>query len=248
MLSTGAWDGVDAGVLARLLDLPAVHALEETTSALDEAHRLAAAGAASGTLVLAERQTAGRGRDGRRWASHARSGIWLALVERPAPGTLAHLLSLRVGLRLAPVLERWTVAHIQLKWPNDLYVGAGKLAGILAEARWRDARVEWVAIGVGVNAVLPPEYPGAASLTPGARRAEVLAEMVPAIRAAAAARGELARRELEAYARRDAAAGRRCSAPAPGVVRGINAAGELVIQGYDGETLHRAGSLVLEGS
>lgn len=238
-------DGVGAAQLARLLDLPRVELLERTTSTLDVAHRLAAEGAAAGTLVIAEEQTAGRGRAGRRWASAPGAGLWLTLIERPADASALEVLSLRLGLRAARVLDRFAASPVRLKWPNDLYVGVGKLAGILVEARWRDGRPDWTAIGFGLNVVAPTHVTPAAGLRPGTSRIEVLAELVPALRAAATARGGLGEEELQAFAERDLARGRRCSAPAAGIVRGIDARGALLVES-DQVRACREGSLVLQ--
>ncbi len=100
-------------------------------------------------------------------------------------------MSLRLGLRAARALDRYAESPVRLKWPNDLYVADGKLAGILVEARWRANRIDWVAIGIGVNVRAPTDVENAASLEPGADRVDVLAELVPALRAAAQARGPL---------------------------------------------------------
>ena len=124
--------------------------LESTTSTLDVAHRIAAEGAPAGTLVVANEQTAGRGRDGKSWQSSPGTGIWLTLIERPTSSSGLDVLSLRVGLAAAEALDRFAPEPIRLKWPNDLYIDRGKLAGILVEARWREGSVEWIAIGLGV--------------------------------------------------------------------------------------------------
>ena len=137
--------------MQRALDLPRVEILETTRSTLDVAHRLASQGAPSGTLVIADEQTAGRGRDGKNWQSSAGAGLWLTLIERPKDVSGLDVLSLRVGLVSAEALDRFASEPIRLKWPNDLYVDRGKLAGILVEARWREQAVEWVAIGELVN-------------------------------------------------------------------------------------------------
>ena len=220
---------------------------ESIGSTLDVAHTLGAAGASAGTLVLAEQQTAGRGRSGRRWASAPGSGIWLTLIERPSDPAAVEVLSLRVGLRAAAALDRWAAEPVRLKWPNDLYCEGGKLAGILIEARWREQRLDWVAIGLGVNVRPPAEMPSAAALHHARSRVEVLAELVPALRAAATARGPLTERELVAYAERDLARGRACVEPAAGVVQGIDAHGSLVVRTPAGDVACRAGSLVFEG-
>jgi BirA family biotin operon repressor/biotin-[acetyl-CoA-carboxylase] ligase len=243
------WFGVGGEELARELDLPQVTAVQRVGSTMDAAHALAAAGAPAGTLVIAEEQQAGRGRGGRVWRSSPRAGIWMTLLERPRTAAGLDVLSLRVGLRLAPVLERWTTGPVSLKWPNDLFVGQQKLAGVLIEARWRGARADWVAIGVGINLVSDADEPdepeaGRAGLV-GVDARLALAEILPAVRAAAFATGPLTASELAGFADRDLARGQLLSAPTAGTARGISAAGELLVETASGVTLCRAGSLVL---
>lgn len=230
--------------LAHALSLPQVAAFETIGSTMDEAHRLASEGAAAGSLVIAERQEAGRGRSGKRWHSAPRAGIWATIVERPRDPKAIEVLSLRIGLRLARVLERWVDAPIALKWPNDLFVDGRKLAGVLIEARWRDRRPDWVAIGVGVNLVVPEGQSEAAALR-GADAHEVLAEMIPAIRAACFASGGLTPGEVDEYAGRDYAAGRQLIEPLAGTARGISADGALLVESNGVLTPVRAGSLIL---
>ena len=158
------FDGFTSIDLAALLDLPDVELLESTTSTLDVAHRKAGGGCPGGTLVVADRQTAGRGRSGTRWTSPAASGIWLTLIERPGDTSGLDVLSLRIGLRAARSLDRFASEPVRLKWPNDLFVEGRKLAGILIEARWRESRLDWVAIGVGINVSAPADFPLAGSL------------------------------------------------------------------------------------
>jgi BirA family biotin operon repressor/biotin-[acetyl-CoA-carboxylase] ligase len=234
------YEGRDAAALAAMLDLPRVELRERVTSTLDVAHALGGSGASAGTLVLAEEQTAGRGRGGRAWRSEHGAGIWLTLLERPADADAIELLSIRVGLRAAAALDRYAAERVALKWPNDLYVGARKLGGVLIEARWRDERPEWVAIGVGLNVRVPEGVTEAASLEPGTDRGALLAELIPALRAAAAARGPLSDAELSRYATRDLAAGRACIEPVRGIVRGIDARGRLLVE--------RRGDVVAVGS
>ena len=71
---------------------------------------------------------------------------------------------MRVGLAAAEALDRFASEPIRLKWPNDLYVDQGKVAGVLVEARWREQAVEWVAIGLGVNVKAPEDIEAAAGL------------------------------------------------------------------------------------
>ena len=229
-----------------MLDVPRVELFESVQSTMDVAHRLAAEGAPSGTVVLANEQTAGRGRAGKSWTSGADAGIWLTLVEKPADTSGLEVLSLRTGLRTAEALDRFASEPIRLKWPNDLYADAGKLGGILVEARWREQSLEWVAIGVGVNVRPPDDVERAGALEPGTARLEVLAELVPALRSAATANGPLTAKELEEFNARDLARGRVCIEPARGRVAGISTSGELLVALADTVAPFRSGSLVLE--
>lgn len=239
------WEAETTATLARLLDLPRVEVMTSVRSTMDVAHALGAEGAAPGTLVLADEQIAGRGRSGKPWRSPPGSGIWMTLLERPNDPEALGVLSIRLGLKAAPVLQRYADEQVWLKWPNDLLVEGRKLAGILVETRWRERQVDWVAIGMGVNVGMPDE-PNAGALREGTRRLEVLSELVPALRAATRARGTLSEHELARWASRDAAVGRRCRSPVPGVVRGLASDGSLLVE-RDGETaLARAGSLVFE--
>lgn len=237
-----------ADALARRLSLPSVALYGEVGSTLDVAHELAATGALAGTLVVADAQTAGRGRPGRSWRSKPGAGVWITMIERPADATALETLSLRVGLAVAPALDALADSPVRLKWPNDLYVGMRKLAGILIEARWREGHPEWVAIGLGINLRPPDSETRAAGLRAGVRRDEVLERVVPAIRAAARMRGPLTEAELAMFAERDLAAGRACLEPAVGVVQGIDSAGALLVdvssRGSKQVVVVRAGSLV----
>jgi BirA family transcriptional regulator, biotin operon repressor / biotin---[acetyl-CoA-carboxylase] ligase len=243
---TYRFDGLTADELAGVLGLPDVRILESTTSTLDVAHELAAGGCRSGTLVLADHQSAGRGRSGAKWISPSARGIWLTIVERPSDASALDVLSLRVGLRAARAIDRFAPEPVRVKWPNDLYVESRKLAGILIEARWREGRLEWIAIGVGVNISAPEDLATAASLDPGTPRLEVLAELVPAIRAAAECMGPLTTVELLEWDARDMARGRNCLEPARGVVEGISSSGELLVALADSVARFRSGSLVLD--
>ncbi len=213
---------------------------------MDVAHLAADNGAPAGTLILADQQSSGRGRAGKSWMSAPGAGIWLTLIERPADISGLDVLSLRVGLRAAEALDRFAPEPIRLKWPNDLYLEAGKLGGILVEARWREQAVEWLAIGVGINVRRPVGVENASSLEVGAERLDVLAELVPALRTAAAGTGPLGGEELDEFNARDMARGRICTEPAFGRVAGISAKGELLVALADSVAPFRSGSLVLE--
>lgn len=236
-------DGMDADALAAALAVPRVELLASVSSTMDEAHRLGAAGAPAGTVIIAEAQTAGRGRGGKQWTSEQRRGLWMTLLERPGTASGLDVLSLRLGLHAAPVLELFSAAPIRIKWPNDLYAGPRKLAGVLVEARWRGQHPDWIAIGIGVNIEAPAALDSAAALLPGTARRMVVLALVPALRAAAAARGPLTPAELAAFDHRDFARDRRCVRPAEGIATGITRDGALIITGEHGAALYRAGSL-----
>ncbi|QJR35164.1 biotin--[acetyl-CoA-carboxylase] ligase [Gemmatimonas groenlandica] len=222
------------------------HALVGST--MDEAHRLAQAGAEAGTLVLADAQESGRGRGGRSWVSEPGAGLWMTLIERPRDQHALDVLALRIGLALSDALEPFCEGRIRLKWPNDLFVGAGKLAGILIEARWRESLPEWVAIGVGVNRRIPEAFPDATSLREDIPRDDVLRAMLPAMRRAAAQPGRLTPEECARWAERDLAFGRDILEPRAGRAMGIDATGALLIAESRGAMYAaRSGSLVFAG-
>ena len=244
-VSTFTWDGLNARDVMARLGLRNVWMYAEVESTQDIAHQQAEKGVPAGALVVADAQRAGRGRQGRSWASQPGQGVWCTVVERPRDAGSFELLSLRVGMHLAQALDRFAGELVQLKWPNDLLLGSGKLAGILTEARWSGSSLAWVAIGVGVN-VSSPGVPGAASLLPGTARIDVLRAVVTAVRAAAACAGPLSPRELDQFRERDALAGKRIVLPGAGVVQGIDATGALLVRGDAGLTAFRSGTVQLE--
>lgn len=122
------------------------------------ARELADAGAAEGSIVLADRQTAGRGRLGRAWFSPPGVNVMGTIVLRPAcdPSAVAPL-ALVAGLAVADAVEDAIGLRPGLKWPNDVQLGGRKVAGILAELHGEIDRVEAVLLGVGLNVNLPQE-------------------------------------------------------------------------------------------
>jgi BirA family transcriptional regulator, biotin operon repressor / biotin---[acetyl-CoA-carboxylase] ligase len=237
-----AYDGHSAAQLEVLLALPRVDVHTSVTSTLDVAHVIASS-VAPGTLVLADEQTAGRGTQGRRWTSRAGDGIWLALIERPADAAALDVLSIRCGLYAAEALDALATNPIGVKWPNDLYVGGRKLAGVLIETRWRGSSAEWVAIGFGLNVRTPP-LDTATGLDDGCSRLDALVRLVPALRRAASASGYLTENELARWSLRDVSRGRQLSAPSRGRVEGVASSGELLVRSDDGSVVrHRTGTL-----
>jgi BirA family transcriptional regulator, biotin operon repressor / biotin---[acetyl-CoA-carboxylase] ligase len=124
---------------------------------------LASDGAPDGTLVIADQQTAGRGRSGHTWFSPPGAGLYVSVLLRTGPGTdhdssWVRLLTLAAGVALAEGLHQASGLPVALKWPNDLIVapsgkvkGARKLAGILAEGHTGGRGVDAAVLGYGVN-------------------------------------------------------------------------------------------------
>lgn len=235
------------------LGYPRVH-LRRTDSTNERARGLAIAGAPHGTLVSACEQTAGRGRQGRRWSAPAGSSVLMSLVLRRPP----RMLPLAAALAVCDVAG----ADARIKWPNDVVLvegghapGAivGKLAGILIEGRPQE---DWAVLGIGLNvavrlADLPAELravraPGAegsglpaASLALGSEAVEpTLARLLDALGRRLAQDAE---RTLAAWRERDALLGREVAWGAPGGeveghghAEGIDGDGRLVVALADG--------------
>ena len=138
---------------------------EVTRSTQETALALAAAGAPQWSLVAAAHQTAGRGRLGRAWTDEPGRALMFSFVLRPdLSPERGGLLTLLAGVALAEAVREVAGAAAGCKWPNDLLVGDGRVAGILAGSEVSDDRFDHVVIGVGVNLDPPPGVPGAAGL------------------------------------------------------------------------------------
>jgi BirA family biotin operon repressor/biotin-[acetyl-CoA-carboxylase] ligase len=157
-----------------VLDLPTIESLLQTRSigrpinfanelweSIDStntrARDLAAQGAPMGTLVLARKQTAGRGRLGRAWESPQDTGIYMSLILRSGdvPAHAIPLLTIAAGVAIAEAVEQSTGVKIGLKWVNDLICDGCKVGGILAEAS--GGKSPYVVLGMGVNVMLEKE-------------------------------------------------------------------------------------------
>lgn len=243
MATLVTWDGHTADALAIRCGVPRLDLFDETDSTLDVAHVLAEQGAPSGTVAVADSQRAGRGRLGRSWSSPPGCGVWCTVIERPGDAAVLDVLSIRVGLGLAEGLDALAAERVGLKWPNDLVLRGGKLAGILTEVRWSAGVPVWVAVGVGVNVVAPVDVAGGVGLGAGASRVDVLAMVVRAVRSAAAGAGHLSADEESRYRLRDALRGRRIEGPVAGTIDGIAPSGELLVRTLSGVERVRAGTI-----
>ena len=116
------------------------------------AKKLAGQGAAHGTMVLADTQTAGRGRHGRGWISPAGESIAMSLILRPdVPPAQVARLSLLTALAVANAIGRVTGLDVRIKWPNDIVAGGRKVCGMLMEMDATPEKVASVVAGVGIN-------------------------------------------------------------------------------------------------
>src|SRR5437763_2982122 len=124
----------------------------KTDSTNRVAFELGHAGEAEGTVVLAEEQTAGRGRAGRTWHSERAAGVYLTLLLRPKLAPVqAPLLTMMAGLSAHTAVEAVTGLAVDLKWPNDLIIRGKKAGGILTEMHAEPGQVRFVIVGIGLN-------------------------------------------------------------------------------------------------
>lgn len=150
----------------------------EVPSTNDVAAALAERGACEGSVVVADAQTAGRGRHGRSWASPPGAGLYVSTVLRPVREAVPPL-TIAAGVALAEGIQAATGLSLALKWPNDVYAGDRKVAGVLAEASTNveadlqvglPAAVPYVVLGFGINvmaAAYPPDVAGRAASLEG---------------------------------------------------------------------------------
>ncbi len=207
---------------------PRLH-LRRTDSTNERARALAEAGAPHGSLVTAKVQTAGRGRQGRRWEAPAGTALLCSLLVRRFDA----LLSLRAGLAVADVAG----GEALVKWPNDVLVEGRKVAGVLVEGRPQDG---WAVVGIGINvavdvASLGPDLSERAGTLGRPRSAlePTLADLLGALeRWLDAPAGEV----LSALRQRDALLGQAVSwSGGNGVGTGIDATGALRVRLEGGE-------------
>ena len=224
---------------------------EQTGSTNDVAARLAAEGADEGTTVVAEAQTAGRGRRGREWYSPPGAGLYVSVVLRPPDardrGRTASLITLAAGVALAEAVRAVTGLPVEIKWPNDLVIGrpGRKLAGILAEASSAQGRLEHVILGYGVNvrgASFPASLAGRATSLELelARPVDSVSLLVESLAALASCYGELNQgrlaplldrwRALAPGSRGETVEWETPDGPRRGVTEGIDADGALIVR------------------
>lgn len=142
---------ISKGLGTRLLARRIIYR-EATSSTNDIAKQLAESGEGEGTLVIADEQTAGRGRLGRTWVAPPSSSLLMSLILRPAlaPNQIGRV-TMAIALGACNGIEQIAALKSHVKWPNDILLNGKKYAGILSEAGIVDDRVEYVVAGLGMN-------------------------------------------------------------------------------------------------
>jgi BirA family biotin operon repressor/biotin-[acetyl-CoA-carboxylase] ligase len=222
-----------------MIGSPRVH-YRATDSTNERARVLASAGAPHGTLVTADEQSAGRGRQGRAWTAPPRSAVLMSVVLRELNETLPLAAAVAVCEAL-PV-------DATIKWPNDVWIDGRKVAGILVEARPQEG---WAVLGIGLNVTtesFPPELNATslrlegAALSPDEALTFLLSEL----------RNWVSRPQAEvltAWRSRDALLGRPVrwsNGGKEGVAAGVDDSGALVVETVDGRVTLDAGEVHLE--
>ncbi len=202
----------------------------------ERAKALAEEGAPHGTLVTAEEQTAGRGRQGRSWVSPPRSALLMSLVLRDPP----ELLPLAAAVAVCDACEP---ASCRIKWPNDVWIDGSKVAGILVEGR---PQLGWAVLGIGLNVTAHPAELHATSLQAHGGTTdveEVLRHVLSGIEARLAAP---AREVLAAWRDRDALRGEQVRwQEGEGIAAGIADTGALLVETAGGRLALDAGEVHL---
>ena len=213
------------------------HRLTDSTN--ERAKELAEAGALHGTLVTADEQSAGRGRQGREWTAPPRSAVLMSVVLRE----LDERLPLTAAVAVADALE----AEAAIKWPNDVWIDGRKVAGILVEGRPQDG---WAVLGIGLNVTtreFPPELADqATSLRLAGVETDVETVLAGLLRALDDWLHAPPARVLAAWRERDALKGERVRwAGGEGVADGIDDSGALVVETSTGPVTLDAGEVHL---
>lgn len=129
-----------------------VFCYESVGSTNDVAHRFAKDGARSGTIILAEFQTAGRGRNAGKWISQKGENLTASVILRPTmPLEKLTYLSLLTSLSIAQAVEDVVGKRAEIKWPNDVLIRRKKVAGVLVETSAQAGAVDYVVVGIGLN-------------------------------------------------------------------------------------------------
>ena len=263
-MSTNPYSGIERGEPGTIGWK--VHYFETLPSTQDRAADLARKGAAQGTVVIAEEQTAGRGRLGRQWHSPPAANLYATIILRPAiPISEIPRLSLVAGVAVADAMDATAGGIAGLKWPNDVWLRRKKVGGILAQALIESAETNpIVLLGIGINVNLRSEQipeelrdratsllaETGAECDRRALAAKLFARLDMRYRQAQTSGFAALRAEWERYS---VLSGRRVSVQDGvsvhyGVVRGIEADGALVLENAGTLTRIVVGDVTVEGA
>ncbi|NOZ60955.1 MAG: biotin--[acetyl-CoA-carboxylase] ligase [Calditrichaeota bacterium] len=129
-----------------------IYAFWSVGSTNEFAYRAAAKGDKEGALVIAERQERGKGRLSRKWDSPFAKGLWFSVILRPdLPATRVGIVPYVASVSIAEAIEETYKIQSEIKWPNDLLYQGKKFCGILSEADFKDERINFVVLGIGIN-------------------------------------------------------------------------------------------------
>lgn len=223
------------------LGRPRVH--HRTTDSTNErAKDLARAGAPHGTLVTADEQTAGRGRQGRTWAARPGTAVLMSVVVRELDARHA-VLPLTAAVAVCRAAEECVQVHCAIKWPNDVWIDGRKLAGILVEGRPQEG---WAVVGVGINvSSVTDDFPHelretATSLaieSPAAERPSPDAVLRALLKALSTRLAHDPQQILDEWRGRDALRGRQIAwSDGSGTAAGVDDSGALLVE-TDGGTV-----------
>ncbi len=124
----------------------------ETASTNDDAFSMGMAGASEGTVIIADRQSRGKGRLQRSWHSPANVNIYTSVILRPQINTSeSSRIPIMAGVAVAEVLDALCPGCVRLKWPNDVLLNHKKVCGILSQAKMNQARIDFIVLGIGLN-------------------------------------------------------------------------------------------------
>ena len=219
------------------------HRLTDSTN--QRSKELAEAGAPHGTVVTADEQTAGRGRQGRSWIAPPRSAVLMSMVLREFDESAA-LLPLATAVAVCEAAESVAPVECAIKWPNDVWVEGRKLGGILVEGR---PAAGWAVVGIGLNVgttQFPPELTATSlRLAGGSASVEDAAEALLAMldRWLSSPPAEV----LAAWSARDALLGRKIGwEGGEGVAAGVDERGNLLVDTHSGRASLGAGEVHLQ--
>lgn len=227
---------------------------EEVDSTQTKANILAQQGCNHGTIVIASKQGAGRGRMNRAWYSNNEDGIWMSIVLRPKVlPAHAPQFTLLTGTVLADVLSEKTNLDIRIKWPNDLFIGDKKVAGILTEMQAEQDQIQHLVIGIGINvnqltSELPDEIKNkATSLREETSHVYSIKELIQAVLEAFEAAYERyldlgfseikAKWEKRGYKMNENVTYHSGNVQSQGIIKGINESGALLVQNSDNQII-----------